>query len=50
MVGEAHRPAGSQVTHELAAGVIIPRQNQVEDVAADVSWCGDVLLESVLVS
>jgi len=36
------------LTNELAAGVIIPSQNQVENVAADVGWCADVLPETVL--
>ena len=40
MIGEAHW-RGGQFSHELAAGIVIPRQNQVEDVAADVGWCSD---------
>ena len=47
MIGEAHW-RGGQFSHELAAGIVIPRQNQVEDVTADVGWCSDVLCETVL--
>ena len=47
VVGEAHR-LGSHLNNELAEGVIIRSQNQVEDVAADVGWHGDMLPETML--
>ena len=47
VVGEAHR-RGSHLTNELAVSVIIPSQNQVEDVAADICWHGDMLPETML--
>ena len=47
VVGEADRRDG-QLRHQSAADVVVTRQDQVEDVAADVGWCGDVLSQSVL--
>jgi len=47
VVGEADRRDG-QLRHQSATDVVVTRQDQVEDVAADVGWCGDVLSQSLL--
>jgi len=47
VVGEAHR-CERQLGHQPAVDVVISCQDQVQDVAADVSWNADVLSESMV--
>ena len=47
VVREAHR-RDRQLGHQPAVDVVISRQDQVQDVAADVSWNADVLSRGVV--